>query len=85
MDYKAVEIGDVIFADWDHDGTIDHSMLVTATKWWLSGYNEIRLTYQGRPGVVGVTDVGLGDINEEYNYEAVFSVYRPVDYDPDGL
>ena len=85
MDYKAVEIGDVIFADWNHDGTIDHSMLVTATKWWLSGYNEIRLTYQGRAGVIGVTDIGLGDINEEYNYQAVFHVYRPVDYNPAGL
>ena len=72
-------------ADWDHDGTIDHSMLVTNIQTLLPGYNEIRLTYQGAPGVVGRTNIGLGDINEDNNYEALFYVYRPVDYNPQGL
>lgn len=72
------------FADWDHNGTIDHTMLVTDIQWWRFSYNEIRLTYQGRPGVVGVTGIGLGDINEDYNFQALFYVYRPTDYNPNG-
>ncbi|MEK7183152.1 MAG: amidase domain-containing protein [Patescibacteria group bacterium] len=87
MDYQLVEVGDVVFADWGTaDGVIDHSMLVTDIQTWRLGYNEIRLTYQGAPGgVVGVTNIGLGDINEDENYEALFYVYRPVDYNPSGL
>jgi len=85
MDYEEVEEGDVIFADWDHDGTFDHSMLVTNIQTWRSGYNEIRLTYQGAPNVIGKTNIGLGDLNEDYDYEAVFYVYRPTDYNPSGL
>lgn len=84
MDYTLVEEGDIIFADWEHDGVIDHSMIVTDYQWWQFGHNEIRLTYQGTPGVVGKTNIGLGDINEDYDYEAVFYVYRPVDYSPTG-
>lgn len=88
MNPKLVKKGDVIFADFDHDGWIDHSMIVTRiSRWGYSWYNEIRLTYQGLGDEdrVGVTDVGLGDINEKYNYEALFYVYRPVDYNPNGL
>lgn len=84
MDYQSVEVGDVVFADWDHNGMIDHSMIVTGYQWWQPGYNEIRLTYQGAPGVVGRTNIGLGDLNEQYDYQAVFYVYRPVDYNPSG-
>lgn len=85
MDYGLVELGDIIFADWDHDGIIEHSMVVTGIDWWRPGYNEIRLTYQGADGVVGKTNIGLGDINVANNYEALFYVYRPVDYNPNGL
>jgi len=85
MNYQIVQYGDIIFADWDHNGTVDHSMIVTRFDWFQPGYNKIRVTYQGRPGVVGVTDIGLGDVNELYKYQAIFSVYRPVDYNPLGL
>jgi hypothetical protein len=86
MDYELVEKGDIIFADWPPaDGVIDHSMIVTDIQTWRLGYNEIRLTYQGSPGVVGKTNIGLGDLNEDNDYEALFYVYRPVDYDPSGL
>ncbi len=85
MDYDLVQVGDLIFADWDADGVKDHTMIVTGIQWWQLGYNEIRVTYQGSPGMVGKTNIGLGDINEYYDYEALFIVYRPVDYNPDGL
>ena len=78
MDYTEVEVGDIIFADWDHDGSIDHSMIVTDTQFWKWGYNEIRVTYQS----FNKTNIGLGDINKDYGYQALFYVYRPVDYDP---
>lgn len=84
MDYDLVQYGDIIFADWEHDGVIDHSMVVTDIQWWQLGYNEIRLTYQGAPGVVGKTNIGLGSLNEQFDYQAVFYVYRPVDYNPSG-
>lgn len=86
MDYGDVEEGDIIFADWTGDGTIDHTMIVTDIQGWRSGYNEIRLTYQGDwDSIVGKTNIGLGDINISYDYEALFYVYRPVDYSPTGL
>lgn len=72
MDYQKVQEGDIIFADWDHDGTIDHTMIVTDIQKWRPGYNEIRVTYQSRNRTRG-----LGDINIELNYEALFYVYRP--------
>jgi hypothetical protein len=94
MDYGAVEVGDIIFADWDHDGTINHTMIVTdychtweycyysnEDPYPYRGYNRIRLTYQS----YNRTNIGLGDLNEDYNYQALFYVYRPIDYNPSGL
>ncbi len=87
MDYELVEKGDLIFVDWPPvDGAIDHTMIVTDIQTWRLGYNEIRLTYQGTgTSVLGKTNIGLGDINEDNDYEALFYVYRPVDYNPNGL
>jgi hypothetical protein len=43
------------------------------------------VTFQGTgTSVVGVSDAKLGDINEDRNYQAVFYVYRPVNYNPSG-
>lgn len=81
LDYNAVKVGDVVFADWQHDGTIDHSMLVTAYDTSKSGYNRIRLTYQ----TANTTNKGLGDLNAQYAGQALFTIYRPVDYNPNGL
>ncbi len=81
MAYKLVQAGDIIFADWEHDDEMDHTMIVTDIQWWRLGYNEIRVTYQSD----NRTNRGLGDINEDYNYEALFYVYRPTDYNPKGL
>jgi hypothetical protein len=84
MDYEAVTEGDVIFVDWEHDGLIDQVMLVTDKTWLGDEYQTIRVTYQGAGNVLGKTDIKLSDLNEEYNHEALFSVYRPVDYNPNG-
>lgn len=81
MAYTAVREGDVIFADWTGNGSIDHAMLVTDTNGLRLGYNEIQVTYQS----TNTHDRGLGDINEQYGYRALFYVYRPVDYNPAGL
>lgn len=85
LDYGAVKTGDVVFADWTGDGRIDHSMLVTGkhdgTFSVHRGYNRVRLTYQSQ----NKTDIGLGDLNEQYKKKALFYVYRPVDYNPQGL
>jgi len=84
MDVMLVWYGDVIFADWDADGHIDHSMIVTSVDQSRTDYNRIRLTYQGTTGI-GKTDIGLGDLNDDYNQQALFYVYRPKNYNPDGL
>lgn len=89
MDYKSVKVGDIIFADWEGDKTIDHTMIVTQkydggiwdTLRGYSGYNRIRVSYQS----IIRQDKGLGDINETLKYKALFYVYRPIDYNSAGL
>ena len=76
LDYRAVDVGDIIFADWTGDGTINHTMLVTDTSIWRSGYNEIQVTYQSSNKL----NRGLGDINEEYHKKVLFYVYRPTGF-----
>lgn len=80
LDCAPIQVGDVVFADWEADGRTDHSMLVTDRQWYHFGCNKVRLTYQGSP-VGGKIDVGLGDIDTG----GVFYVYRPLDYNPSGL
>src|SRR5205807_714202 len=54
MDYDKVQVGDIIFADWENDGIINHSMVVNevvskakrAVFRQHAGYNSIRLTMQ---------------------------------------
>jgi hypothetical protein len=85
MNYNLVREGDIIFADWESDGNIDHVMIVT--KFYSSlfssyrGYDRIRVTYQSN----NITDKGLEDINKLYSYKVSFFVYRPTDYNPSGL
>lgn len=91
MDYTKVQAGDIIFADWEHDGRIDHSMVVVSydSRSWPftsnSGYNRIRVAYQNQDPYPATGDAGLGDINISHKYQAVFYVYRPTDYNPTGL
>lgn len=81
MDYNKVQKGDVIFADWDHNGSMDHAMLVTDIAYWTQvGYDKIRVTYQSNDR----TNIGLGWINDQNGKQGLFYVYRPVDYNPNG-
>jgi hypothetical protein len=81
MDYDKVQPGDIIFADFNGDGTMDYIMIVDDKDWWRLGYNEVCLTYQSDNKI----DQGLGDINERMKHQALFYVYRLVDYNPAGL
>jgi Putative amidase domain len=80
----AVQVGDIIFADWE--GTtveFDHSMLVTAINSAATGstnYNRILVTYQNAGNNDPRLNRSLGEINVQYNYNAVFYVYRPVGF-----
>lgn len=88
LELGKIKVGDIVFANWNanEDNTIDHSMVVTEThigSWNYSGYNEIRVSYQGRdqdgdPRV----NKGLGDINNPQKTR--FFVYRPSFYRKDG-
>jgi len=86
MDVSLVDIGDIIFADWKGDGSINHSMLVTRIDTGVkadktaASYNRIRITAQ----TDNVDDKSLATINADHSYTAIFYVYRPVDYNPDG-
>lgn len=84
MNYKLIRAGDVVFADFDSDGDMDHTMLVRKYENCLfcaSGYNRVRLIYQ----TTNTADRGMEDINIQYNYRVSFHVYRPVDYNEAGL
>lgn len=87
MDHTLVRKGDIIFADWEHDGRFDHVMVVIDYNTAYSGYNRIRVAYQkGYPKEnLNERNKGLGDLNVWYKYQAVFHVYRPLDYNPNGL
>jgi len=80
MDYQKVKVGDIVFADWDADGDMEHTMIVTKIQKYRRGYNEIRLTYQTND----TEERGLGEINEEKDKKALFTVYRPTYYTTDG-
>lgn len=91
MDYKKVQVGDIIFADFGSeddpaDGSVDHTMIVTRVNTDIfppsseRGYNRIRLTYQTN----NRTDIGLGDMNIASNYQSLFYVYRPKSYSTIG-
>jgi hypothetical protein len=83
-----VRPGDVIFCDWQNDGTIDHVVMVARvdTSWWpLNNYEKIRIAGQSN----NHSDTALQWILDK-NYQdnktwASFRVYRPVDYNQSGL
>ncbi|MDF1682865.1 MAG: amidase domain-containing protein [Patescibacteria group bacterium] len=83
LDPNDVLEGDIIFADINNptydqyiDGTMDHVFIVTGKEWYQSFYNKIRVTSNSSY----YTDKGLGEINEEYEQDIHFYVYRPVAY-----
>ncbi len=74
LDSTRIGAGDIIFADWDNNGSKDHSMIVTSLT-GANGFNRIRLTYQSNDR----TDVGFGDLITQKR-GASFAVFRPVNY-----
>lgn len=79
--------GDVIFCDWEHDGKIDHVLMVARIDLSLfarTHYDRIRVAGQSN----NHTDTALQYILDK-NYQdnktwASFRVYRPVDYNQAG-
>lgn len=88
LDHNKLRPGDVIFCDWEHDGTVDHVLMVARidTSWFiLNRYNRIKIAGQSN----NHSDTALQYILDK-NYQdikkwASFRVYRPVDYSQTGL
>jgi hypothetical protein len=75
LDTTKVQTGDVIFADWTGNGTIDHSMIVTQKT--SNSYSGIFVSYQNSEGYASRLDRALSAIN---SVSTVFYVYRPTFY-----
>ena len=80
MDVMKVQVGDIIFCDWNNDGTMDHVAIVTGIRAGQSDYNRVRYAAH----TTDAKDAGLGDLNKYYGYRAIFHVYRPTDYNFSG-
>lgn len=88
LDPGSLRPGDVIFCDWQNDGTIDHVMMIERidNSWWIfNKYNRIFVAGQSN----NHADTALQWILDK-NYQdnrtwASFRVYRPTDYNQAGL
>jgi hypothetical protein len=75
LSFRKIRKGDIIFADWEGDSEIDHTMIVTnKTRNW---YNGVRVTYENGGEYSTRKNIRLIDIN---NRKTVFHVYRPIYY-----
>jgi hypothetical protein len=81
LNINLIKKGDIIFADWEGDGVIDHTMIVTE-KTPGNYYSSVKVAYhnQGQHGVY--SNRRLSDINALH---IVFYVYRPTFYSDYGL
>lgn len=75
MDTSKVQTGDIIFADWENDGFIDHTMIVTDKT--ANSYAGIKVSYQNSDGYLKRKNRPLSEIN---GYYSIFYVYRPTFY-----
>lgn len=75
LNFSSINVGDVIFADWTGDGTIDHSMMVTRID--ARNYGGIRVSYRNSTGYSPQVNRALSAFN---NSRIVFHVYRPTSY-----
>lgn len=88
LDHNKLRPGDVVFCDWEHDGKVDHVLMVARidTSWFVwNKYDRIKVAGQSS----NHSDTGLQWILDK-NYKdnktwASFRVYRPVDYSQTGL
>lgn len=77
LDTSKVETGDIIFADWQDDGLIDHTMIVTSLNTSTYSYSRINVSYQNSEGYLKRKNRPLSEINGTYT---IFYVYRPTFY-----
>jgi len=79
LDFRKIQIGDVIFADWNGDGDIDHTMIVTYKS--SNSYSGTYVTYQNDDSHTPKLNISLSQINK---LNTVFYVYRPNFYNEGG-
>ncbi len=79
LNFKKIKVGDIIFADWEGDNDVDHSMIVTGKNY--NGYSGIYVTYQSSAGTVPKKNRALNIINKP---NIIFHVYRPTFYSDYG-
>lgn len=75
LTFNSIKTGDVVFADWTGDGTIDHSMLVTRID--SRSYSGIRVSYRNSTGYSPQVNRALSAFNSS---TTIFHVYRPDNY-----
>ena len=75
LSFSQIRLGDVIFADWEGDDDVDHTMIVTYKS--ANTYSGTYVTYQSSDGTVPKKNISLSQIND---LNTVFHVYRPTFY-----
>ncbi len=75
LNFSAIQVGDLIFADWTGNGIIDHSMIVTGKT--ANSYAGIQVSYRNSTGYSPQVNRPLWGFNST---QIVFHVYRPINY-----
>lgn len=78
LDFSKVSIGDIIFVDWENDGNIDHTMIVTSGS--TNGYSTTYVSYHSSANTTPKKNKSLQSLNTQFNYNNIFYVYRPTSY-----
>jgi Putative amidase domain len=73
--FSQIQVGDLVFADWTNDGTIDHSMIVTGKT--ANSYAGIAVSYRNSTGHNPQSNRALATFNST---RTAFHVYRPVSF-----
>ena len=75
LNFSAIQVGDLMFADWTGDGIIDHSMIVTSKT--ANSYAGLKVSYRNSVGYNPQVNRALSTFNSK---QTVFHVYRPTNY-----
>ncbi|MCP4523604.1 MAG: hypothetical protein GY828_05305 [Candidatus Gracilibacteria bacterium] len=78
LSFSKVAIGDIIFVDWENDGDIDHTMIVTGGT--TRGYSSTYVSYHSSSNTTPKKNKSLSSLNTQFNYNNIFYVYRPTSY-----
>ena len=93
-DYRNVVPGDIIFADWEADGIVDHSIVVTGIDhYYSSGWSGVFVAYQNsvpqnnRGGSWSMQSLfNKHKLDAPATYQkAVYYIFRPLSYSTAGL